>query len=80
MMPQENDIWARRRAEARSAEGRLDRTALVGKPVEEAKAWCLAHDFPVLVEQVPGSTVLSFMPGRVRLWVQNGIVAEVHLG
>jgi hypothetical protein len=80
MMPEENDIWARRQAAARDAEARLDRTALIGKPVEEAKAWCQARNFPVLVEQVPGSTMLSFVPGRVRLWVENGIVAEVHLG
>jgi hypothetical protein len=73
------DLAAEIEAKQRAAEERLDRTALIGKPVEEAKAWCQAHGFPlVLVEQ--GTAVLSFVAGRVRLWVRDGIVKEVHLG
>jgi hypothetical protein len=75
------DFVAEIEAKQRAAEERLDRTALTGKPVEEAKAWCEAHGFSrVLVEQQGGASVLSFAAGRVRLRVDDGIVKEVHLG
>jgi hypothetical protein len=80
-MPEEHDFAARIGAKIKDAEQRLDRTALVGKPVEEAKAWCQAHGFPlVLVEQQGGASVLSFAPGRVRLTVDEGIVTNARLG
>lgn len=80
-MPEEHDFMARIEANIKDAEERLDRTALVGKPVEEAKAWCQAHGFLlVLVEQQGGASVLSFVAGRVRLTVDEGIVTSVYLG
>lgn len=78
-MPREPDFEARIRATQKAAEQRLDRSALLGKPVGDAEAWCEAHGFPVLVER-GGATQLSFMPGRVRLWAKDGVVTEVHLG
>jgi hypothetical protein len=74
------DFVAEIEATQRAAEERLDRTALIGKPVEEAKAWCQAHNFPVLVEPKCGASVLSFAAGRVRLTVDDGIVTSARLG
>jgi hypothetical protein len=55
------------------------KAAVVGKPVEEAEAWCQEHGFPlVLVEQ--GASNLSWSPTRMRLTVDNGVVTDAHLG
>jgi hypothetical protein len=76
------DFEARSRAAHERFEAAGGKAAVVGKPVEEAEAWCKEHGFPlVLVEQIGGASNLSWAPGRVRLRVDDGgIVRDVHLG
>jgi hypothetical protein len=78
--PMTGEEWlAQINATQEAAEARLDRSALIGKPVEEAKEWLQAHGFGhVLVE---GSAhVLSFCAGRIRLRAEDGVVKGVSIG
>lgn len=69
-------------ASAADAAERFDAEAMVGHPLQEARAYYLRHDFPVvMVEREGGSSVHSLMKERVRLVVNtDGIVVEPCLG
>ena len=78
--PMTGDEWlAQINATQEAAEARLDKSALIGKPVEEAKEWLQVHGFgQVLVEGA--AHVLSFCPGRIRLRAEDGVVKGVSIG
>lgn len=69
-------------ASARAAAERFDAQAMVGHRLEEARAYYLGQDFPVVMVEVEGgSSVHSLMRERVRLIVnREGIVVEAYLG
>jgi hypothetical protein len=68
-------------ARARAARRRFDPRAMVGHPLEEARAYYLAQGFPVVMtERAGGGSVLSLMRERVRLVVDaDGIVVDAYL-
>ncbi len=68
-------------ASARAAAERFDSEAMVGRPVEQARAYYLGLGFPVvMVEEEGGSSVLSLMRERVRLVVNtDGLVVDAYL-
>jgi hypothetical protein len=67
-------------AEAEAARARFDEDALTGRPVAEAREWCQARGFRVLVQQKGGAFVFSRNANRARLIVDDGIVVGAHLG
>jgi hypothetical protein len=56
------------------------KAAVVGKPVEEAEAWCQGHGFPLVLVEHGGVSNLSWSPTRMRLAVRNGVVTDAYLG
>jgi len=76
------DLQAEFEASARAAAERFDAGAKVGHPLAEAQAYYRDQGFPVqMVIPEGGSSVLSYMPERVRLIVSaEGNVIEAYLG
>lgn len=71
--------FAAQLAKQEAAVARFEKNAVIGKSVDEAKAWCQANDFPIVL--VEGSThVLSFVPGRIRLHAEAGVVIGASVG